>query len=125
MEMSINNVVKRFGDLTVLNDVSFTVRSGQALVCLAKWCRETTTMRIVMDVFKPDSGTILVNQRPIERDNLQFGYMPEERGLYPKHKIKTQLLYLAELNGIKKREAMVAITKWLERLEMSKYLMTN
>ena len=123
MEMSINNIVKRFGDLTVLNDVSFTVRSGQALGLLGRnGAGKTTTMRIVMDVFKPDSGKILVNQRPIERDNLQFGYMPEERGLYPKHKIKTQLLYLAELNGIKKREAMASITKWLERLEMSKYL---
>jgi ABC-2 type transport system ATP-binding protein len=123
LELSVNNIVKTFGEKDVLMGINFSAKSSQALGLLGRnGAGKTTTMRIIMDVFKADSGSILVDNKPINKKNIKFGYMPEERGLYPKETIKTQLLYLCELNGIKKKEGLVAINKWLKRLDMSQHL---
>ncbi len=74
---------------------------------------------MMMDVFKPDSGVITLDGKGIDRNAVRFGYLPEERGLYPKLVIKTQLLYLAELNGIGKSRALEEIDKWLAKFEMT------
>ncbi len=122
MELQIRNVCKRFGDKEVLKDVSLTARSGSALGILGRnGAGKTTTIRIIMGVFFADSGEVLVDGKPIDRDRISIGYMPEERGLYPKKLISEQLIYLAELRGMSPRDAKQACSKWLDRMGMSEY----
>ncbi len=120
MKIQLKNVIKTFGEKTAVDNVSFSAQSGHVFGLLGRnGAGKTTTMRMIMDVFKPDSGTIYVDGKEIDRRRTKFGYLPEERGLYPKLEIKTQLIYLAELNGMGKTEALAAIDKWLGKLEMS------
>ncbi len=123
MQIQLENVVKTFGDKVAVNNISFTATSGSVFGLLGRnGAGKTTTMRMIMEVFNPDSGIIKVDGKEIDRKRTRFGYLPEERGLYPKLEIKTQLLYLAELNGIDKAEALKQIDMWLEKLEMTEYL---
>ena len=123
MEIQINGIVKRFAETTAVDSISFTAKGGQAFGLLGRnGAGKTTTMRMIMDVFKADEGTITIDNAKIDRSKIKFGYLPEERGLYPKKKIKDQLLYLAELNDMSKSDALVSIEHWLEKLDMSEYL---
>ena len=123
MEIQLNGIVKRFGEKTAVDNVSFTARGGQAFGLLGRnGAGKTTTMRMIMDVFKADDGTITIDDEKINRHKVKFGYLPEERGLYPKKKIKDQLLYLAELNDMTRKDALDSIEKWLEKLDMKQYL---
>ena len=123
MEIQLNGIVKRFGEKTAVDNVSFTARGGQAFGLLGRnGAGKTTTMRMIMDVFKADDGTITIDDEKINRNKVKFGYLPEERGLYPKKKIKDQLLYLAELNDMTRKDALDSIEKWLEKLDMKQYL---
>ena len=122
MELCIKNIHKRFGEKEVLKDISLNAESGAALGLLGRnGAGKTTTIRIVMGVFYPDSGEILVDGKPINRNKIRIGYMPEERGLYPKKVISDQLVYLAMLRGMNKSDAKAACDKWLNRMEMSEY----
>ena len=122
MELCIKNIHKRFGEKEVLKDISLNAKSGAALGLLGRnGAGKTTTIRIVMGVFYPDSGEILVDGKPINRNKIRIGYMPEERGLYPKKVISDQLVYLAMLRGMNKSDAKAACDKWLNRMEMSEY----
>lgn len=122
MELTIKNINKRFGEKEVLRNISFTATGGAALGILGRnGAGKTTTIRIIMGVFYPDSGDVLVDGKPINRKSLRIGYMPEERGLYPKKLICDQLIYLAELRGMSKSDAKKACEKWLERMGMSEY----
>ncbi len=126
MELYIKNIHKRFGEKfgekEVLKDISLNAESGAALGLLGRnGAGKTTTIRIVMGVFYPDSGEILVDGKPINRNKIRIGYMPEERGLYPKKLISDQLVYLAMLRGMNKSDAKAACDKWLNRMEMSEY----
>src|SRR3954468_6285507 len=93
---------RRFGDVVALDGVSFTAEPGQLLGFLgANGAGKTTTMRSVMGVSTPDEGEVVWKGHPIDHvDRLAFGYMPEERGLYPRMKVLEQLVYLAELHGM-------------------------
>jgi len=123
MEIQLNGIVKRFGEKTAVDNVSFTARGGKAFGLLGRnGAGKTTTMRMIMDVFKSDEGTITIDSQKIDRKKIRFGYLPEERGLYPKKKIKDQLLYLAELNDMSKSEALESINHWLDKLDMKQYL---
>lgn len=123
MLLEVKNVTKSFGDKLVLDDVSISAQSGKALGLLGRnGAGKTTTIRIMMDVFPADKGTILVDGKPARKQNLNYGYLPEERGLYPKKVIIDQLVYLAELRGMKVSEAKKSAKKLLERLEMSEYI---
>ena len=123
MELYLDNINKSFGEKAVLKDISMRAKSGRAMGLLGRnGAGKTTTMRIIMNVFKADSGYILVDGKPISKSGLRLGYLPEERGLYPKLAINTQLLYLAELNGLKKKQALPIIKKWLKRLDMQEYI---
>ena len=122
MELYIKNIHKRFGEKEVLKDISLNAESGAALGLLGRnGAGKTTTIRIVMGVFYPDSGEILVDGKPINRNKIRIGYMPEERGLYPKKLISDQLVYLAMLRGMNKSDAKAACDKWLNRMGMSEY----
>ena len=102
--------------------MSLRAESGKAFGMLGRnGAGKTTSIRIMMDVFPADSGEVLFDGRPIDYDKVGFGYLPEERGLYPKKKIIEQLVYFAELKGMKKSDAVKEIDYWLDRLDMKKY----
>lgn len=122
MQLTINNIDKRFGEKEVLRDISLTAPSGAALGLLGRnGAGKTTTIRIIMGVFFPDKGEVLWNGKPLDRKNIRIGYMPEERGLYPKKRINEQLIYLAMLRGMNRSDAVKACDRWLDRMGMSEY----
>ncbi len=122
MELTIDRISKSFGDNEVLKDISLNIQSGKALGLLGRnGAGKTTSIRIIMGVFLADEGRVLLDGKPFKRKDVKIGYLPEERGLYPKKKINEQLLYLAELKGMAKKEAKRSYTELLERLEMSQY----
>ena len=83
---------------------------------------KTTTIRMLLGIIKKDSGEITWNGKKVERKNVNFGYLPEERGVYPKVKIFDQLMYFAELKGMKKQDAIDAINNWAKVLKVEEYL---
>ena len=83
---------------------------------------KTTTIRMLLGIIKKDTGEITWNGKPVERKHVNFGYLPEERGVYPKTKIHDQLMYFAELKGMKKQEAEEAISKWAKVLKVEEYI---
>ena len=83
---------------------------------------KTTTIRMILGILKKDKGEIAWNNKSVDRKNVNFGYLPEERGIYPKTKIYDQLIYFAELKGMKKEEADKEIKKWAIKLKVDEYL---
>ena len=122
MELRVDRIHKSFGEKGVLEGISFNANSGSAMGLLGRnGAGKTTTMRIILGVFPPNSGHILVDGKPIDRKNMSIGYLPEDRGLYPKQPIDKQLLYLSRLRGCKTRDAKESIARWLKRLGMEEY----
>lgn len=122
MKTEIKNLTKNFGEKEVLRDVSFSAESGKAIGLLGRnGAGKTTTIRIIMGVFYPDSGEILIEGEPIDRSKIRIGYLPEERGLYPKKKIEEQLIYFGRLRGLSKKQAAENTARWLRRMDMSEY----
>ena len=122
MKLEVKNLHKSFSGNEVLHGISFSVESGKALGLLGrKGAGKTTTIRILMDVFKSDEGEILLDGKPFNPKNFQIGYLPEERGLYPKKKVSEQIMYLANLRGISTKDAKKNTKKWLERLGVLEY----
>lgn len=122
MLLEFKNIEKSFGNKKVLESVSFSAESGKAFGLLGRnGAGKTTSIRILMNVFPADSGEILIDGKPINYADTGFGYLPEERGLYPKKIIIDQLVYFAELKGLGRRDAVKAVNYWLERLGMSEY----
>lgn len=122
MVLEFKEIEKSFGDLKVLKRVSFSAQSGKAFGLLGRnGAGKTTSIRIMMNVFSQDGGEVLVDGQKIDYNKVKFGYLPEERGLYPKKKISEQLIYFAELNGLSYKEAVDSVNYWLERLGMSEY----
>lgn len=122
MKLEIIDVYKSFGSKKVLKGVSFSAESGEAFGLLGRnGAGKTTSIRILMDVFAPESGEVLLDGKPVDYNKIRIGYLPEERGLYPKKKIIDQLVYFAELNGLSNRDAVKAVDYWLKRLQMSEH----
>ncbi len=122
MKIEVSNLTKNFGDKEVLRDISFAAESGKAIGLLGRnGAGKTTTIRIIMGVFYQDSGSVTMDGKPFDRNRVRIGYLPEERGLYPKKKIKEQLIYFGMLRGLSKNDAAKATVKWLERMGMSEY----
>ena len=122
MKLEFKNIKKVFGQKVALNGISFVAKSGRAFGLLGRnGAGKTTTIRILMNVFKATEGEILLDGKPLEHNNISFGYLPEERGLYPKEKIFDQLIYLATLKGMKKDEAASSVNYWLDFLNMTEY----
>ena len=122
MKLEVNNLKKSFGEAEVLHGVSFSVESGSALGLLGRnGAGKTTTIRILMDVFKGNDGTITMDGKPFVPKEYQIGYLPEERGLYPKKTVGEQLIYLAMLRGLNAKKAKEQTKKWLERMGVSEY----
>lgn len=120
MTLEIRQLVKSFGDKDVLRAVSFVAQPGVAMGLLGRnGAGKTTTIRIIMDVFPADAGDVLYDGRPLRQADVQIGYLPEERGLYPKVPIGRQLAYLARLRGLTRAEADAAVQRGLDRLGMA------
>ena len=122
MLLELRNISKSFGEKQVLKGISFKAQSGKAFGLLGRnGAGKTTTIRILMNVFPPDSGEVLIDGKPLDYDRIGIGYLPEERGLYPKKTILDQLVYFSVLKGMSRKQAVSAIDMWLERLEMTEY----
>ncbi len=106
----------------MLTDVSFKAEGGKAFGLLGRnGAGKTTSIRILMGVFPAEGGEVLINGEPINYDKIKIGYLPEERGLYPKKIIIDQLTYFAELKGMNHKDAVKSVDHWLERLGMTEY----
>ena len=116
MVLEFKEIEKSFGDLKVLKRVSFSAQSGKAFGLLGRnGAGKTTSIRIMMNVFSQDGGEVLIDGQKIDYNKVKFGYLPEERGLYPKKKISEQLIYFAELNGLSYKEAVDLYGKKIEK----------
>jgi ABC-2 type transport system ATP-binding protein len=122
MKLQLEEIEKSFGEKKVLKGISFEAEGGSAFGLLGRnGAGKTTTIRILMDVFPADSGRILMDGKPIDYSRIGIGYLPEERGLYPKKKIIDQLVYFAQLKGMRYADAVKSIDYWLGRLDMTEY----
>lgn len=118
MDLEFEGLSRRYGEVIALDDLSFTVPAGEVVGFLGpNGSGKTTTMRAVFGLVALDSGTVRWNGRAIDAaTRRRFGYMPEERGLYPGMLVGEQLQYLARLHGLGSVDARTATTRWLERL---------
>ena len=122
MILELKNIEKSFGEKKVLTGVSFKAEGGKAFGLLGRnGAGKTTSIRILMDVFPANSGEVLIDGQPIDYNKIGIGYLPEERGLYPKKIILDQLTYFAELKGMSRKAAIQSIDYWLDRLGMTEY----
>lgn len=122
MKLEVKDITKSFGDKQVLHGISFEVQSGRALGILGRnGAGKTTTIRILMDVFRANSGEVLLDGEKFNQRKHLIGYLPEERGLYPKKKVIEQMVYLGRIRGISKSEAVANSKKWLKRLGVLEY----
>ena len=122
MELKLEAINKSFGTNHVLKDISFTAQSGKAFGLLGRnGSGKTTTIRVIMDVFPADFGTVLINGESNKKTKVTIGYLPEERGLYPKRLISDQMIYFGELRGMKAKDAKASAKAMLERLEAEEY----
>ncbi len=114
----VDRVSKRFGSTVALDGIGFAVAPGELFGFVgANGAGKTTTMRIVLGVLEPDAGTVSFDGRPVDaRVRASFGYLPEERGLYPKDTVAGQLAYFARLHGLSRGEAATAADRWSERV---------
>lgn len=122
--LELRGLGKRFGTRVALDDVSFTVRPGELFGFVgSNGAGKTTTMRIVLGVLGADAGEVRWAGAPIDADaRRRIGYMPEERGLYPKMKVRDQLDYLARLHGVGAAQARRSVETWTERLGVAERL---
>ncbi|MDO5014465.1 MAG: ATP-binding cassette domain-containing protein [Clostridia bacterium] len=122
MQLNVNNVTKSFGEKEVLKGISFEAQSGRALGLLGRnGAGKTTTIRIIMKFFHADSGSVTIDGEDFKKSHVRFGYMPEERGLYPKLKIHDQLMYLAELSGLNEKQAKENVDILLKKVQLEQY----
>ena len=122
MGLHIANVNKSFGDKKVVNDLSFSMDQPGVFGLLGtNGAGKTTTIRMILGILTKDSGRVDWDQKAIIRENVRFGYLPEERGIYPKAKVSEQLHYFARLRGMSRKEAKTSMDYWLERLKAKEY----
>lgn len=122
MTLEIKHLGKQYGEKKVVDDVSLTVRAGEAFGLLGgNGAGKTTTIRSVLGLLEYDQGEVLWNGRPFLENRPSVGYLPEERGLYPKETVSEQLIYLARLEGMKRGDAHKALKTWLERLGIAEH----
>ena len=120
MSLLVKNVNKSFGTKKVVDNLSFELNKPGVFGLLGtNGAGKTTSIRMILGIIKKDSGEISFNGKSVTRKNVNFGYLPEERGLYPKSKIYDQLMYFANLKGMSKVDGDKAIRYWLDKLKVS------
>ena len=119
--LSIDSVSKHYGNFTALNNVSMNIREGSIFGLLGpNGAGKTTLIRVINQITYPDSGKVLFNNSPLELKHIRdIGYLPEERGLYPKMKIGDQAVYLAQLKGLDSSTAKSELNKWFEKFQIN------
>lgn len=123
MGLKIDKLSKTYGEFRALNEVSFKVEKGQIGGILGRnGAGKTTTIKSIMGIIEPEEGTITFENEDIRKAKTTIGYLPEERGLYVNAKVKDQLIYFAQLNGMDRKEALEAIQSRLKEFEISSYL---
>ena len=119
----LENVSKTFVEKKAVEGISFSLNKPGVFGLLGtNGAGKTTTIRMLLGIIKKDSGEITWNGKKVDRKSVNFGYLPEERGVYPKVKIYDQLMYFAELKGMKKQEADSAIGTWAKKLKVEEYM---
>mgnify|MGYP000633538054 FL=1 len=122
MGLKIENVSKSYGDKKVVDNINIELNNPGVFGLLGtNGAGKTTTIRMLLGILKKDEGKISWNGKEVTRKNVNFGYLPEERGIYPKTKIYDQLMYFAKLKGMRKEEADKQINYWMKRLEVEEY----
>ena len=122
MGLRVENVSKSFGEKKAVDNLSFAVEEpGVYGLIGTNGAGKTTTIRMILGVMDHDEGRITWNGGPLNRHTVRFGYMPEERGIYPKIRVLDQLIYFGRLRGMGRREAQTAAQRWMERLEVTEY----
>ncbi|HSI67583.1 MAG TPA: ABC transporter ATP-binding protein [Planococcus sp. (in: firmicutes)] len=123
MSLIVESATKKFGDFTAVDELSLTIEEGQMHGFLgANGAGKTTTFRMILGLLDPTNGSIRWNGKPITyATSPEIGYLPEERGLYPKMKVEEQLIYLAQLRGMKAANAKQEARKWLARFQVPHY----
>ena len=123
MSLVLKNVSKSFVGKKVVDNISFSLtKPGVYGLLGTNGAGKTTTIRMLLGIIKKDSGEITWKGKTVDRKYVKFGYLPEERGVYPKTKIFDQLMYFAELKGMKKDDAINSINKWAKELKVEEYL---
>ena len=123
MGLFLKNVSKTFVGKRAVDNISFELNKPGVFGLLGtNGAGKTTTIRMLLGIIKKDSGEITWNGKVVDRKSVNFGYLPEERGVYPKTKIYNQLMYFAELKGMKKEEADETIKNWAQKLKVEEYL---
>lgn len=119
--LTIDSVSKHYGNFTALNDVSINIPEGSIFGLLGpNGAGKTTLIRIINQITQPDSGKIFFNNSELKPSHIKnIGYLPEERGLYPKMKIGEQAIYLAQLKGLDRSVAKSELNRWFEKFEIS------
>lgn len=118
--IELRNVKKKFASFTAVSNLSFKVNEGQIVSLIGQnGAGKSTTFHMLLDFMQPDAGKMFWDGEPMNwRFRTQIGYMPEERGLYPKESIKGQMMYFAALHGMKRREAEEALMSWMQKLNV-------
>lgn len=118
--LEVKNLVKTFGDYTAVDNLSFQIPDGKILGLIGQnGAGKTTTFRLILDFLTQDSGTVIWNGQHLDEKSYNIiGYLPEERGLYPKVSIQDQLIYFAELRGKTKKEIEPKIDEWMEKFQV-------
>ena len=123
MSLVLKNVSKSFGAKKAVDNISFSLtKPGVYGLLGTNGAGKTTTIRMLLGIMKKDSGEITWKGKPVDRKTVNFGYLPEERGVYPKTKIYDQLMYFAELKGMKRDDAAKSIEKWAKELKVEEYM---
>ncbi len=123
MGLKLENVSKKFVGKQAVDNISFEVdKPGVFGLLGTNGAGKTTTIRMLLGIIKKDTGEITWNGKKVERKSVNFGYLPEERGVYPKTRIYDQLMYFAKLKGMNQKEADAAIKKWAKVLKVEEYI---
>lgn len=126
MKLELIDIKKSFAGKEVLHGINLETSSGSSTAFLGRnGAGKTTTIRILMDVFKADSGKILIDGSPIDRKEIKLGYLPEERGMYAKTAILDQLIYFGRIKGLDKKESHDNALELLEKVKLSEYKAKN
>lgn len=123
MTLKLDGITKRFGSHTAVDQLSLTIPESEMFGLLgANGAGKTTTFRMILGLLNPSAGQISWDGKPIGYDaSDEIGYLPEERGLYPKVKVRDQLIYLGRLKGLNKQAAQKEMNEWLERFKIPEY----
>lgn len=118
--IQLTNLNKTFGQNIAVSNMNMTLTEGKVMGLIGQnGAGKTTTFRMLLNFIKPTSGTITWNDEPItQNDKQRIGFLPEERGLYQKRTVEEQILYFAELHGMKRSDARVALKDWMKRLDV-------